>query len=53
MYFGDIWDWSFFWDIFKNFLSSSAPFIEIIIAALAVGMVLRAIIRAVRGMSNQ
>lgn len=52
MYFGDIWDWGFFWDVFKNILSSSASFFEIMIAAIAVGYVLRAIIVALRGMGK-
>jgi hypothetical protein len=52
MYFGDVWDWGFFWSVFKNFLSSSAPFLEIVIAAVALGYVLRALINAVKGMQK-
>jgi hypothetical protein len=52
VYFGDIWDWGFFWDVFKNFISSAAGFLEILVAAVAVGWVLYAIIKAVRGMSK-
>lgn len=50
MYFGDVWDWGFFWSVFKNFLSSAAGFLEIVIAAIAVGLVLGAIVKAIKGM---
>lgn len=52
MYFGDIWDWNFFWSVFKNFLSSSASFVEIIVAVIAVGLVLKVIVQAVKGMRS-
>lgn len=52
MYFGDVWDWNFFWAIFKNILSSAAPFMEIVIAVIAVGLVLVAIVRAIKGMGK-
>ncbi|WP_258109630.1 PTS ascorbate transporter subunit IIC [Alicyclobacillus sp. SP_1] len=49
MYFGNVWDWSFFWQVFQNFLASGAPFILIVVAASVMGLVLGFIVRAIRG----
>ena len=52
MYFGNIWDWNFFWQVFQNFLASGAPFVLIVVAASVVGILLAVIVRAVRGMGG-
>ena len=44
----DIWDWSFFWDSFGFNLKTVSNFIMIIVAILAVGMLVKIIIQAVR-----
>lgn len=49
MYFGNVWDWGFFWNIFNNFLASTSPFVLIIVAAIVVGILLAVIVRAVKG----
>lgn len=43
-----VWDWSFFWDSFGFFLRSVAPFLMLIVAIIAVGLLLLVVIRAVR-----
>lgn len=45
---GGVWDWTFFWETFGFFLRAVAPFLLIIIAILAVGMLLLVVIKAVR-----
>lgn len=50
MYFGNVWDWSFFWTVFQNFLASGSPFVLIVVAAIVVGILLGVIVRAIRGM---
>lgn len=44
----NIWDWSFYWDIFAFILKTVAPFLMIIVAIIAVGMLLQVIVNAVR-----
>ncbi|MBA4535488.1 MULTISPECIES: PTS ascorbate transporter subunit IIC [Brevibacillus] len=48
MNFSALIDWSFFWSVFNNFLFSMSPFMLIVIAVMAVGMVLGAVIEAAR-----
>lgn len=43
-----VWDWSFYWDNFAFILKTVAPFLMIIVAIIAVGMLLQVIINAVR-----
>lgn len=43
-----VWDWGFFWDSFGFFLKAVAPFLMLIIAIIAVGMLLLVVIRAAR-----
>ncbi|CDQ42112.1 hypothetical protein BN990_04492 [Virgibacillus salexigens] len=43
-----VWDWSFFWDSFGFFIRTVAPFLLIIVAIVAVGMLLLVVIRAVK-----
>jgi hypothetical protein len=45
----DVWDWVFFWQMFRNFMSTASPFVMIAVVVLVVGMLLGAIISAVRG----
>lgn len=43
-----IWDWAFFWDSYGFFLKTVANFLMIIVAIIAVGLLLRAVIGAIR-----
>ncbi|RAU92493.1 PTS ascorbate transporter subunit IIC [Paenibacillus sp. YN15] len=43
----DVWDWPFFWSMFRNFVASAAPFLMIPAAVLVVGMLMNAIVSAV------
>ncbi|MBM7543250.1 PTS ascorbate transporter subunit IIC [Amphibacillus cookii] len=43
-----VWDWSFFWDTFGFILRTVANFLMILVAIIAVGMLLKVVIRAVR-----
>ncbi|SDW82043.1 hypothetical protein SAMN04489725_1168 [Alicyclobacillus hesperidum] len=52
MYFGNVWDWNFFWQVFQNFLSSESPFVLIVVAAMVVGILLAVIVGAIKGMRN-
>ena len=52
MYFGNVWDWNFFWQVFQNFLASGSPFVLIVVAASVVGILLSVVVRAVRGMGG-
>lgn len=44
----NVWDFSFFWGIFAFLLQTVAPFVLIIIAIVAVGLLLKVVIRAIR-----
>jgi len=44
----DIWDWAFFWSMFRNFMASISSFVMIIIAISAAGLLVGTIVRAVR-----
>lgn len=48
MYYGNVWDWNFFWNVFQNFVASNSPFVLIIVAASVVGILLTVIVRAIR-----
>lgn len=43
----DLWDWTFFWQMFRNFMGTAAPFVMIVMVVLVVGLLLTVIIRAV------
>lgn len=45
----DVWDWDFFWSMFRNFMATAAPFVMIVIVVIVVGMLLKNIVQAVRG----
>lgn len=44
----DVFDWAFFWSMFRNFVASAAPFIMIVVAIYAMGLLLGMIVKAVR-----
>lgn len=44
----NVWDFSFFWGIFAFLLQTVAPFVMIIVAIIAVGLLLKVIIKAIR-----
>ena len=48
----DLWDWVFFWQVFRNFMGTASSFVMIPIAVLVVGMLITIIIRAVRAGSR-
>mgnify|MGYP006928715118 CR=1 FL=1 len=43
-----VWDWTFFWNTFGFILKTVASFLMIIVAIIAVGMLLRVVIKAVK-----
>ncbi|OIJ22048.1 PTS ascorbate transporter subunit IIC [Anaerobacillus alkalidiazotrophicus] len=45
---GDVWDFSFFWGVFGFILKLVAPFLMIIIAITAVGLLLFYVVQAIR-----
>ncbi|WP_429794239.1 PTS ascorbate transporter subunit IIC [Bacillus toyonensis] len=45
---GNVWDWDFFWGIFGFLLKSTSPFVLIIVAIVAVGLLIGVIIVAVK-----
>ncbi|MFD0717682.1 PTS ascorbate transporter subunit IIC [Paenibacillus sp. GCM10027626] len=36
----DIWDWTFMWQMFRNFSASGSPFVMIVVAVALCGMLL-------------
>lgn len=44
----DVWDWNFMWSTFGFILKLVAPFILIVVAIYAVGILLKEVIKAVR-----
>lgn len=43
----DVWDWIFFWQMFRNLMGTAAPFVMIVVVVLVVGLLLAVIIKAV------
>lgn len=43
-----VWDWDFLWSTFGFILKLTAPFIMVVVAIIAVGLLLKVIIEAVR-----
>ena len=43
----DIWDWPFFWSMFRNFMATAAPFVMIPVVVIVVGLLLKVIIQSV------
>lgn len=44
----DVWDWDFFWQMFRNFMGTVSPFVMIPVVIIAVGLLIGVIIQAVR-----
>lgn len=40
----DLWDWTFMWQMFRNFMASVAPFIMVVVAVAVAGMLLGIIV---------
>lgn len=45
----DLWDWNFFWSMFRNFVATGAPFVMIVVVVAVVGMLLGTIVAIARG----
>lgn len=45
----NVFDWNFFWGVFGFLLKTVAPFIMLIVAIIAVGLLLGVVIKAVKG----
>ncbi|WP_042209791.1 hypothetical protein [Paenibacillus durus] len=45
---GDVFDWAFFWQMFRNFMATVSPFVMIPTVIMAVGLLIGVIIYAVR-----
>lgn len=43
----DLWDFTFFWQMFRNFMATAAPFVMIVVVVAVVGMLLSVIIGSV------
>lgn len=43
----DVWDWNFFWQMFRNFMATSSPFVMIPVAVIVVGLLIGVIISSV------
>lgn len=44
----DIWDWTFMWQMFRNFAATGSPFVMIIVAVSLAGTLLLFIASLVR-----
>lgn len=36
----DLWDWTFMWQMFRNFMGTSSPFVMVVVAVAVAGMLL-------------
>ncbi|MDP4086017.1 MAG: PTS ascorbate transporter subunit IIC [Bacillota bacterium] len=45
----NVFDWDFFWGTFGFLLKTVSPFVMLVVAIAAVGLLLAAVISAVRG----
>lgn len=43
----DVFDWTFMWQVFRNFMATGSPFVMIVTAAAVMGMLIVIIISAV------
>jgi hypothetical protein len=43
----DVWDWDFFWSMFRNFMATASPFVMIPTVVIVVGLLLKVIIQSV------
>lgn len=44
----DVFDWNFFWGVFGFLLKIVAPFVMLVVAIMAVGLLIRAVVAAIR-----
>lgn len=49
---GDVFDWSFFWGNFGFLLKIASPFVMLVVAIIAVGLLINAIVAAVKARNN-
>lgn len=45
---GDVFDWAFFWQMFRNFMATVSPFVMVPTVIMAVGLLIGVIIYSVR-----
>ncbi|MEK5090503.1 PTS ascorbate transporter subunit IIC [Paenibacillus sp. FSL M8-0228] len=43
----DLWDFTFFWQMFRNFIATAAPFVMVVMAVYVVKLLLSSIMSAV------
>ncbi|KGP85297.1 MULTISPECIES: hypothetical protein [unclassified Paenibacillus] len=43
----DLWDFSFFWQMFRNNMATVSPFVMVVVAPIVVGILITVIIKAV------
>lgn len=48
----NVFDWDFFWGVFGFFLKTISPFIMLVVAIIAVGLLIRAVISAIKARSG-
>lgn len=44
MNFSDVWDWTFMWQMSRNFVATANPFVMMIVAVSIAGMILGTIV---------
>lgn len=44
----NVFDWEFYWGVFGFFLRTIAPFLMLIVAIISVGLLLKAVIGAIK-----
>lgn len=44
----DVFDWTFMWQVFRNFMATLSPFVMIIVAAAVAGIVITVIVNLAR-----
>lgn len=44
----DVFDWTFMWQMFRNFMATGSPFVMIIVAVSITGMLLLFLVNLVR-----
>lgn len=37
----DVFDWTFMWQMFRNFMATAAPFVMVVVAVAVAGLLLR------------
>lgn len=48
----DVWDWAFFWQMFRNFMATVSPFVMIPTVIMAVGLLIGVIILTISRARN-